>query len=93
MAGKNKNTEKTSKGGDKNTTKDKGGNSKDNKANEANSSKLKPATAINARHILVRDSISPFILQYYYAVFGQIHAENLLVRETFQKGRGCHQIA
>jgi hypothetical protein len=69
MAGKSKNTEKTTRSGDKHITKDKGSkNSTENKAREANSSKLKPATAINARHILVCCSISPLIFRCYYAV-------------------------
>lgn len=53
MGGKNKTTEKSSKSSGDKTSKGKGSGSKDDKAAESNNSKLKPATAINARHILV----------------------------------------
>ena len=59
MAGsKSKTAEKSSKSTDKKGKGSGNSGSKDDKASEASSSKLKPATAINARHILVMPLLS-----------------------------------
>lgn len=69
MAGKNKTSnEKSSKTGGKNPKAVK--NKSNNEGDEnSSSSKLKPATAINSRHILVRNSLSLVIIYIFIYFF------------------------
>lgn len=70
MAGKNKTSnEKSSKTGGKNPKAVKTKSNNNEGDENSSSSKLKPATAINSRHILVRNSLSLVIIYIFIYFF------------------------
>lgn len=100
MAGKNKTSnEKSSKTGEKKPKTVKNKSNNNNEGDESSSSsKLKPATAINSRHILVRSSLSLYMLSTSFRPRTErVDLESkitlqYIVRETFKKRRSSSQI-